>query len=81
MEPGRSGAAAGRLLGHRFSLGAANRFAGAIGDAVPAKNFTRFLLTPNAALRGFPPLELLQSAYSFQDLLDFVESGKSGDMI
>ena len=55
--------------------------AGAIGTAVPGRNFTRFLLTPNPALRGFPPLELLQSAYSFQDLLDFVESGKSGDMI
>jgi hypothetical protein len=40
----------------------------------------RFLITPNAALRGFPPLELLQSAYSFEDLLDFIDSAKSGDM-
>lgn len=52
-----------------------------IDTAIKPANFTRFLLTPNPALRGYPPLELLHSAYSFEDLLDFVESAQSGDMI
>lgn len=40
----------------------------------------RFLLTPQPLLRSYRPVDLLESRYSFEDLLAFVESAKSGDM-
>ena len=51
-----------------------------IGDALPADELPRFLQTPQPLLRGYRPLDLLQSGYAFEDLLAFVESAKSGDM-
>lgn len=51
-----------------------------IDDAIPPSEFMRFLTTPNELLRGYPPADMLNSGYSFEDLLDFVESAKSGDM-
>ncbi|MFN7926086.1 MAG: hypothetical protein U0Q16_38670 [Bryobacteraceae bacterium] len=51
-----------------------------IEDALPPGELNRFLSTPNPLLRGYQPQDLLGSAYSFEDLLDFVESAKSGDM-
>ena len=51
-----------------------------IGDAVPTEALPDFLLTPHALLRGYRPVDLLDSGYSYQDLLAFVESAKSGDM-
>lgn len=51
-----------------------------IGKALPADELPRFLQTPHPLLRGYRPIELLESDYSFQDLVAFVESAKSGDM-
>lgn len=51
-----------------------------IGGAIPSGELPRFLQTPQPALRGYRPVDLLESQYSFEDLLDFVESAKSGDM-
>lgn len=51
-----------------------------IGDALPRGEFSNFMQTPQPLLRGHCPTELLQSDYSFEDLLTFVESAKSGDM-
>jgi DNA-binding transcriptional regulator YiaG len=52
-----------------------------IGDAIPADSIFDFLDTPNPLFRGHPPMELLTSDYSFQDLLSFVDGAKSGDMV
>ena len=51
-----------------------------VGDAVPPEALPDFLLTPQPLLRGYRPVELLDSKYSYDDLLAFVESAKSGDM-
>lgn len=51
-----------------------------IGDALPKGELARFLSTPTPALRGHEPRDLLGSAYAFEDLLDFAEAAKSGDM-
>lgn len=51
-----------------------------VGDALAAEELPRFLQTPQPLLRGYRPVDLLQSGYSFEDLLAFVESAKSGDM-
>lgn len=51
-----------------------------IGDSLPEGELLRFLLTPHPLLRGYKPADLLQSDYSFEDLVNFVESAKSGDM-
>jgi transcriptional regulator with XRE-family HTH domain len=51
-----------------------------VRDAVPAAELPRFLTTPQPLLRGYRPVELLESRYSFEDLLAFIESAKSGDM-
>jgi transcriptional regulator with XRE-family HTH domain len=51
-----------------------------VGDAVPPEELPDFLLTPQPLLRGYRPVELLDSKYSYEDLLAFVENAKSGDM-
>ena len=51
-----------------------------VGDAVPPEALPDFLLTPQPLLRGYRPVELLDSKYSYEDLLAFVENAKSGDM-
>ena len=51
-----------------------------IGNALPPSRIYDFLETPQAEFRGHRPVELLSSDYAFQDLLNFVESAKSGDM-
>jgi transcriptional regulator with XRE-family HTH domain len=51
-----------------------------IGDALPPEEIPRFLETPHVLLRGHAPVDLLKSEYSFEDLLAFVDSAKSGDM-
>jgi DNA-binding transcriptional regulator YiaG len=53
---------------------------GRIGSAIPAERIYEFLDSPNSSFRGHRPMELLTSDYAFQDLLNFVESVKSGDM-
>jgi len=53
---------------------------GRIGKAIPEQELVPFLTTPNPLLRGYRPADLLESDYSFEDLLAFVESAKSGDM-
>lgn len=51
-----------------------------IDGAIAPQEFVHFLTTPAPLLRGYPPQDLLQSAYSFQDLLAYIDSAKSGDM-
>jgi len=51
-----------------------------VGSALTPGDFKKFLITPHPLLRGHQPLDLLWSAYSFEDLESFVESAKSGDM-
>jgi transcriptional regulator with XRE-family HTH domain len=51
-----------------------------IGKAIPEEELVSFLTTPHRLLRGYRPADLLESDYSFQDLIDFVEAAKSGDM-
>jgi len=51
-----------------------------IGDAIPPEKLVAFLSKPNSLLRGYAPIDMLGSAYSFEDLLDFVDSALSGDM-
>jgi transcriptional regulator with XRE-family HTH domain len=50
------------------------------GKAIPEEEVVPFLTTPNPLLRGYRPADLLESDYSFQDLIDFVEAAKSDDM-
>ena len=52
-----------------------------IGKALPPDELPRFLNTPHPLLRGHRPVELLKSDYGFEDLVAFVESAKSGDMV
>jgi DNA-binding transcriptional regulator YiaG len=52
-----------------------------IAGAIPADRIFEFLDTPNPQFRGHPPMELLTSDYSFQDLLSFVDGAKSGEML
>ena len=42
--------------------------------------FKRFLFAPHPMLDNFPPADLLQSGYSFQRLLGFVENALGGDV-
>jgi len=51
-----------------------------IGDALPESEVPKFLQTPQPLLKGYRPIDLLSNEYSFQDLLAFVESARSGDM-
>ena len=51
-----------------------------IGRVLPAQEILRFLETPHPLLRNCPPMDLLKSDYAFQQLVDFVEGAKSGDM-
>lgn len=51
-----------------------------IGKAIPQEEMVSFLMAPHPLLRGYAPVDLLESDYSFEDLLDFVEAAKSGDM-
>ena len=53
---------------------------GRIGSALPKTEMPEFLQTPQPLLRGYRPLDLLGSDYSFEDLLAFVDAAKSGDM-
>jgi len=51
-----------------------------IGAALPPEEIPRFMETPQPLLRGYRPVELLESDYGFGDLLAFVDAAKSGDM-
>jgi len=51
-----------------------------IGKALPPEEVPRFLRTAHPLLRGYRPIDLLESDYSFRDLLAFVDAAKSGDM-
>lgn len=51
-----------------------------IGRAIPKGKILAFLTAPHPLLRGYRPVELLKNDYSFEVLLDFIESAKSGDM-
>jgi transcriptional regulator with XRE-family HTH domain len=51
-----------------------------IGDALPREEVPHFLQTPHRLLRGYRPMDLLESDYAFHDLLAFVDAAKSGDM-
>lgn len=51
-----------------------------IGPALPREEVPNFLRTAQPLLRGYRPIELLDSEYSFRDLLAFVDAAKSGDM-
>lgn len=51
-----------------------------IGNALVADELLHFLQTAHPLLRGYRPVQLLESDYSFEDLLAFVEAAKSGDM-
>ncbi len=51
-----------------------------IGSALPHEEIPRFLRTAQPLLRGYRPIDLLDSEYSFRDLLAFVDAAKSGDM-
>lgn len=53
---------------------------GRIGTALPEAEVSRFLQTAQTLLRGYRPIDLLGSDYSFEDLLAFVDAAKSGDM-
>jgi len=57
-----------------------NELVNRIEEALPESEVFRFLQTPQPLLRGFRPIDLLGNDYSFQDLLVFVDSAKSGDM-
>ncbi len=57
-----------------------NELVDRIEEALPESEVSRFLQTPQPLLRGFRPIDLLGNDYSFQDLLAFVDSAKSGDM-
>ncbi len=51
-----------------------------IGRALPKEEVPRFLRTAQPLLRGYRPIDLLDSEYSFRDLVAFVDAAKSGDM-
>jgi transcriptional regulator with XRE-family HTH domain len=51
-----------------------------IGQALPKEEIPMFLQTPHALLRGYRPIDLLDSDYGFRDLLAFIDAAKSGDM-
>jgi transcriptional regulator with XRE-family HTH domain len=51
-----------------------------IGQALPKEKVSMFLQTPHPLLRGYRPIDLLDSDYGFHDLLAFVDAAKSGDM-
>ena len=51
-----------------------------IKPALREGSFKRFLFAPHPMLDNFPPADLLQSGYSFQRLLGFVENALGGDM-
>jgi len=44
------------------------------------KNLIRFLQTPQDGLRGYRPYDLLNNAFSFEALLDFIEGSKAGEI-
>jgi transcriptional regulator with XRE-family HTH domain len=51
-----------------------------IAPAVMPGAFIDFLKTPHSMLRGFPPLDLLRSAFAFEHLKAFVQSALFGGM-
>ncbi len=51
-----------------------------MGKAIPEEELLEFLMTPHRLLKGYRPVDLLESDYSFQDLIAFIEAAKSGDM-
>jgi transcriptional regulator with XRE-family HTH domain len=51
-----------------------------VGDALPREEIPHFLQAAHPLLRGYRPLDLLDSDYAFEDLLAFVDAAKSGDM-
>jgi len=44
------------------------------------KKLIKFLQTPQDGLRGYKPYDLLNNAFSFEVLLDFIKGSKSGEM-
>jgi uncharacterized protein (DUF2384 family) len=51
-----------------------------IGSAIAGRSLMGFLTTPKPTLRGYAPIDMLGSPYSFEDLLAFVDGALSGDM-
>lgn len=51
-----------------------------VGRAVRRDDLPRFFLTAHPMLHGYRPVDLLESRYSFRDLIAFIEAAKSGDM-
>lgn len=51
-----------------------------VGDALPRKEIPHFLHAAHPLLRGYRPVDLLDSDYAFDDLLAFVDAARSGDM-
>jgi DNA-binding transcriptional regulator YiaG len=51
-----------------------------IAPALMPGAFIDFLKTPHPMLRGFPPLDLLRSAFAFEHLKGFVQSALFGGM-
>ncbi len=50
-----------------------------IDTLIAPEDLARFLMTPNSAMDGFPPMDLLQSGYAFRKLVELVEKAKSGE--
>ena len=50
-----------------------------IDTLMAADDLPKFLMTPNPAMDGFPPMDLLQSGYAFRKLVELVEKAKSGE--
>ena len=50
-----------------------------IGTLIAREDLPKFLFTPNPAMANFPPVDLLQSGYAFQKLIELVEKTKHGD--
>lgn len=49
-----------------------------IGDAIRPQDVPRFLSTPHAELRGYPPIELLDNDFGFEALKSLVVAAQSG---
>jgi transcriptional regulator with XRE-family HTH domain len=56
------------------------RLGEALKGVIHPDSLDSFLTSPHPLLRNLPPVDLLQSEYSFRDLMEFVEAAKSGSM-
>ena len=50
-----------------------------LDSLIAREDLPKFLFTPNPAMANFPPVDLLQSGYAFQKLIELVEKTKHGD--